>query len=127
MHEFSRGPLGGLSQMPFPGPFGERFYRILMVRKRHCDISEALTNVFALQPEPGGLHLGLGAPGSPGPSRPHSSSLRAGSLGEREPARIPILTSFHKLHFPFVKPSNAKLRNCGNVELIKVSCILYPC
>jgi hypothetical protein len=70
--------------------------------------------------------LGLGAPGSPGPSRAHSSSMRAGSLGEREPARIPILTSFHKLHFPFVKPSNAKLRNCGNVE-IKVSCILYPC
>jgi hypothetical protein len=40
-----------------------------MVRKRHCDISEALANVFALQPEPGGPHLahcGLGPPGSPG-------------------------------------------------------------
>jgi hypothetical protein len=47
--------------------FGERFYRILMVRKRHCNISEAsLANVFALQPEPGGPPfgpLGLGAPG----------------------------------------------------------------
>ena len=54
----------------FPN-FGERFYRILTVRKRHCDISEALTNVFALQPEPGGPHLahwGWGPPGSPGPS-----------------------------------------------------------
>ena len=51
--------------------FGERFYRIVTVRKRHCDISEALTNVFALQPEPGGPHLahwGWGPPGSPGPS-----------------------------------------------------------
>jgi hypothetical protein len=38
--------------------FGERFYRILMVRKRHCYISKAsLANVFALQPEPGGPHL----------------------------------------------------------------------
>ena len=61
MHEFSRCPgkifESRLSEMPFPGPFGERFYRILMVGKRHCDILEALTNVFALQPEPGGLHL----------------------------------------------------------------------
>jgi hypothetical protein len=49
--------------------FGERFYRILMVRKRHCNISEALANVFALQPEPGGPHLahwGWGRPDSPG-------------------------------------------------------------
>jgi hypothetical protein len=37
--------------------FGERFYRILMVRKRHCNISEALANVFALSPKPGGPHL----------------------------------------------------------------------
>jgi hypothetical protein len=51
--------------------FGEKFYRILMVRKRHCDIPEALANVFALQPAPGGPHLahwGWGPPGSPGPS-----------------------------------------------------------
>jgi hypothetical protein len=34
--------------------FGKRFYRILMVRKRHCNLSEALGNVFALQLEPGG-------------------------------------------------------------------------
>jgi hypothetical protein len=37
-----------------------------MVRKRHCDISEALANVFALQPELGGPHLahcGWGPPG----------------------------------------------------------------
>jgi hypothetical protein len=50
--------------------FGERFYRILMVRKRHCDIPEALANVFAVQPAPGGPHLahwGWGPPGSPGP------------------------------------------------------------
>jgi hypothetical protein len=33
---------------------GERFYRILMVRKRYCNISEALANVFALSPKPGG-------------------------------------------------------------------------
>jgi hypothetical protein len=49
--------------------FGERFYRILMVRKRHCNISEALANVFALSPKPGGPHLahwGWGPPGSPG-------------------------------------------------------------
>jgi hypothetical protein len=44
--------------------FGERFYRILMVRKRHCNISEALANVFALSPKPAwGPPLGLGAPG----------------------------------------------------------------
>jgi hypothetical protein len=48
--------------------FGQRFYRIRMVRKRrHCVISEALANVFALQSEPGaGVlfgPLGLGAPG----------------------------------------------------------------
>jgi hypothetical protein len=44
--------------------FGERFYRILMVRKRHCDISEALANVFALQPEgPPFGPLWFGAPG----------------------------------------------------------------
>ena len=39
-----------------------------MVRKRHCDISEALANVFALKPEPGGpiwpiWPIGVGAPG----------------------------------------------------------------
>jgi hypothetical protein len=39
--------------------FGERFYRILMVRKRHCDISEALANVFALSPKLGGP-IGVG-------------------------------------------------------------------
>ena len=62
MHEFSRGPghahpenflsLESL-KCHFPD-FGVRFYRILMVRKRHCDISEAQAIVFALQPEPGG-------------------------------------------------------------------------
>ena len=46
--------------------FGERFYRILMVRKRHCNISEALANVFALSPKPGGPHWSWGPPGSPG-------------------------------------------------------------
>jgi hypothetical protein len=78
MHEFFRG-----TRACSPGKFlnleslkchfpdsGERFYRILMVRKQHCNISEAsLANVFALQPEPGGPHLahwGWGPPGSPG-------------------------------------------------------------
>jgi hypothetical protein len=38
--------------------FRERFNRILMVIKRHCNISEAsLANAFALQPETGGPHL----------------------------------------------------------------------
>jgi hypothetical protein len=49
--------------------FGERFYRILMVRKWHCNISEVLANVFALSPKPGRPHLahwGWGTPGSPG-------------------------------------------------------------
>jgi hypothetical protein len=58
------------SEMPFPGLWGEISYRILMVRKRHCNISEtSLANVFALQPKPGGPHLdhwGWGRPGSPG-------------------------------------------------------------
>jgi hypothetical protein len=31
-----------------------------MVRKRHCDISKALANVFALQPEP--EPIGVGGP-----------------------------------------------------------------
>ena len=45
--------------------FGERFYRILMVRKRHCKISEALANVFALSLNPGGggiWPIGVGGP-----------------------------------------------------------------
>jgi hypothetical protein len=78
MHEFSMGS-GACSPGKFLNleslkchflDFEERFYRILMVRKRHCNISEAsLANVFALQPEPGGPHLahwGWGPPGSPG-------------------------------------------------------------
>jgi hypothetical protein len=77
MHEFSRGSRA-CSSGKFLNlhslkchflDFGERFYRILMVRKRHCNISEALANVFALSPKPGGPHLahwGWGPPGSPG-------------------------------------------------------------
>ena len=47
-----------VSEMPFPRLWGE----ILQIsdgqkRKRHCDISEALANVFALQPGPGGPYL----------------------------------------------------------------------
>jgi hypothetical protein len=35
-----------------------RFYRILMVGIRHCNMAEALANIFALQPEPAwGPHL----------------------------------------------------------------------
>ena len=49
--------------------FGERFYRILMVRKRHCDISEALANVFALSPKLGGPHLAHWGWAPPGFSR----------------------------------------------------------
>jgi hypothetical protein len=65
MHEFSRGSRA-CSSGKFLNmhslkchflDFGERFYRILMVRKRHCNISEALANVFALSPKPGGPHL----------------------------------------------------------------------
>ena len=77
MHEFSRGSRA-CSSGKFLNldslkchflDFGERFHRILMVRKRHCNISEALANVFALSPKPGGPHLahwGWGPPGSPG-------------------------------------------------------------
>jgi hypothetical protein len=84
MHEFSRGSRA-CSSGKFLNldslkchflDFGGRFYRILMVRKRHCNISEALANVFALSPvflltmpKPGGPHLahwGWGPPGSPG-------------------------------------------------------------
>ena len=77
MHEFSKG-----SRACSPGKFlnldslkchfldfGERFYRILMVRKRHCDISEALANVFALSPKLGGPHLAHSPLGAPGFSR----------------------------------------------------------
>jgi hypothetical protein len=74
MHEFSRGSRA-CSSGKFLNlhslkchflDFGERFYRILIVRKRHCNISEALANVFALSPKPGGGAFGplrLGAPG----------------------------------------------------------------
>jgi hypothetical protein len=51
--------------------FGERFYRILVVRKRHFNISEALANVFFCTASAWGPHLahwGWGPPGSPGPS-----------------------------------------------------------
>ena len=77
MHEFSRGSRACSSgksrtldslKCHFLD-FGERFHRILMVRKRHCNISKALANVFALSPKPGGPHLahwGWGPPGSPG-------------------------------------------------------------
>jgi hypothetical protein len=70
MHEFSRGARA-CSAGKFLNldslkchflDFGERFYRILMVRKRHCNISEALANVFALSPKPG-APIGVGAPG----------------------------------------------------------------
>jgi hypothetical protein len=74
MHEFSRrsracssGKFLNLESLKYHFlDFGERFHRILMVRKRHCNISEALANVFALSPKPGGPPfgpLGLGAPG----------------------------------------------------------------
>jgi hypothetical protein len=74
VHEFSRGSWA-CSSGKFLNvhslkchflDFGERIYRILMVRKRHCNISEALANVFALSPKPGSPHLahwGWGAPG----------------------------------------------------------------
>ena len=80
MHEFSTGSRAcspgkflNLESLKCHFPdFGERLYRILMVRKRHCNISEAsLANVFALHPEPGGpdlVHWGWGPPGSPGPN-----------------------------------------------------------
>jgi hypothetical protein len=86
MHEFFRG-----SRACSPGKylnleslkchfldFGERFYRILMVRKRHCNISETLANVFALQPEPGRPHL-VGGPRVL-PVRAHSSYATALSV-----------------------------------------------
>jgi hypothetical protein len=65
MHEFSRGSRACSSRKCLNLhslkchflDFGERFYRILMVRKQHCNISEALANVFALSPKPGGPHL----------------------------------------------------------------------
>ena len=74
MHKFSRGSRAcssgkslNLDSLKYHFvDFGERFYRILMVRKRHCNISEALANVFALSPKPGGPHWGWGPPGSPG-------------------------------------------------------------
>ena len=74
MHEFSRGSRA-CSSGKFLNldslkchflDFGERFHRILMVRKRHINTSEALANVFALSPKPGGPPfgpLGLGGPG----------------------------------------------------------------
>jgi hypothetical protein len=70
MHEFSRearacspGTFLNLESLKCHFlDFGERFYRILMVRKRHCNISEALANVFALSPKPG-APTGVGAPG----------------------------------------------------------------
>jgi hypothetical protein len=57
--------------MPFPGLWGDILQNSdgQKTTIRHCDISEALANVFALQPDPGGPHLahwGWGPPGSPG-------------------------------------------------------------
>ena len=71
MHEFSTGSRA-CSSAKFLNldslkcnllDFGERFYRILMVRKRHCSISEALANVFALLPKPGGPIWPIGVGG----------------------------------------------------------------
>jgi hypothetical protein len=45
-----------LSEMPFPGLWGE-ILQNFDVKKRHCNISEALANVFALSPKVGGPHL----------------------------------------------------------------------
>ena len=100
MHEFSRGSRAcspgkfvNLDSLKCHFPdFGERFYRILMVRKQHCNISEAsLANIFALQPEPGGggacmqfSSLGLGAPG----------------FARSEPIVVTPLTSVHRLTCP---------------------------
>ena len=73
MHEFSRGSRAcsfgkflNLDSLKCHFlDFGERFYRILTVRKRHCNISEALANVFSLSPKLGAPFgpLGLGALG----------------------------------------------------------------
>jgi hypothetical protein len=62
MHEFSRGSRASLKCHFLD--FGERFHRIVMVRKRHCNISEALANVFALSPKPGApiWPIGVGGP-----------------------------------------------------------------
>jgi hypothetical protein len=64
MHEFSRGSracssgkcLNLYSLKCHFLDLGERFYRIRMVRKRHCNISEALAVMFLL------YRLNLGAP-----------------------------------------------------------------
>ena len=83
MHQFSMGSRAcspgkflNLESLKCHFPdFGERLYRILTVRKRHCNISEAsLANVFALHSEPGGLdfiHWGWGR--RVRPVRTHSS------------------------------------------------------
>ena len=55
MHKFSRGSRAcspgklNLDSLKYHFPeFGERFYRIVMVRKQHGNISESLANVFTL-------------------------------------------------------------------------------
>ena len=96
MHEFFRGSSAcspgkilNLESLKCHFPdFGERFYRILMVRKQHCNISEAsLANVFTLQPEPGGPHLAHSGVGAPGFAR-------------SEPIVVAPLTSVHRLTCP---------------------------
>jgi hypothetical protein len=60
-----------VSEMPFPGLWGEILQNSdgVMIRKRHCNTSEVLANIFALQlVGPPFGPLGLGPPGSPGPS-----------------------------------------------------------
>jgi hypothetical protein len=55
--------------MPFSRLWGEILQNSDGQKTTLSDISEALANVFALQPEPGGPHLahcGWGPPGSPG-------------------------------------------------------------
>ena len=46
-----------LSEMPFPGLWGEILQNSDGQKTPHCNISEALANVFALLPKPEGPHL----------------------------------------------------------------------
>ena len=90
MHEFSRGSIACMliwkifeSLKYHFLDFEERFYRILMVRKQHCNVSEALANVFGLQSEPGGpiWPIGVGGP-RVHPVRAHSSYATVGNLSK---------------------------------------------
>ena len=109
MHEFSRGIHIDSLKCHFLD-FGERFYRILMVRKRHCNISKALANVFAQSLGAPIWPIGVGGP-RVCPSEPIVVSSYATAV-VRESWQLYRPTYFGSSHVQ-IEPTKVESCPCG--------------